>query len=73
MTEMTVPTHEEKLRQVIRLGMQMRVAQRKYFRTRDRADLVLSKRLEKEYDAAAEALFGTPGASVAAIAEGSLL
>ena len=51
-------SHEDKMRAVIRLGMEMRGAQRKYFRTRDQADLRLSKRLEREYDAAAEAVFG---------------
>ncbi len=52
--------HEEKMRDVIRLGIEMRGAQRKYFRTREQADLLASKQLEREYDAAAEAVFGSP-------------
>ena len=52
-------TGEEKLRQALELGVKMRKAQTLYFKTRDRSDLATSKRLEKEFDAAAkEALEG---------------
>lgn len=44
----------EKLRLVIRLGIQMREAQKRYFKTRDRSDLVASKQYEKNFDLAAE-------------------
>lgn len=48
--------HDE-AREVIRLGLAMREAQKTYFRTRDRADLIASKQAESAFDkAAAEAL-----------------
>jgi hypothetical protein len=48
---------EEKLKAALAVGVAMRVAQKKYFSTRDRTDLGRSKTLEREFDkAAAEAM-----------------
>jgi hypothetical protein len=69
----TDPVHWEKMREVIRIGMEMRGAQRKYFRTRDRNDLLLSKQLEQQYDAAAARLFGAPSKPEPTKPQGALL
>lgn len=45
----------------VALVARMRDAQRRYFRTRDRADLEESKRLEREVDAECKAAVDTQG------------
>ena len=40
----------ESLREVTELAKQVRAAQKKYFKTRDRNDLVASKQLERRLD-----------------------
>ena len=50
-------TDPARLLLIIKLGIQMREAQKTYFKNRDRTDLVRSKDLEKRFDmAAAEAV-----------------
>lgn len=59
-------TQLDRLKAAITVGVAMRAAQVRYFRTRDRSDLVTSKTLEREFDKAAteamreESLFDTP-------------
>jgi len=44
----------DKLKLVIRLGIEMRDAQKQYFKTRDKGALLKSKDLERRFDAAAK-------------------
>ncbi len=44
-----------------KLGLAMRAAQRAYFRTRSRSDLIASKDLEKSFDAACQAAMERAG------------
>jgi hypothetical protein len=43
--------------QIIRLGIEMRAAQKAYFRDRSRAELLRSKELERRFDQEARAHF----------------
>lgn len=52
---------DELLRAALKVGVQMRTAQKRYFRTRSQADLIASKEAERAFDHAAEvALTATP-------------
>lgn len=44
---------KEKLRLVIKLGVDMRAKQKEYFKTRDHSVLIASKQIEAQFDAAA--------------------
>lgn len=50
----------ERATDVVRMGVAMRDAQQKFFRLRKTSDLILSKRLEKEFDFAAAKLILPP-------------
>lgn len=50
---MTEDTHEAQAdwaTDLVGLAVRMRAAQRQYFKTRDRGDLLAAKQLEKEFD-----------------------
>jgi len=49
------------LESLVKLGQRMRAAQRSFFKTKSRDDLALSKKLEKEFDAAAESALAGAG------------
>jgi hypothetical protein len=52
MTELTTEQECDRLQLIVTIGIRMREAQKKYFKTRDRSDLVASKQLERQFDEA---------------------
>lgn len=53
-------THAERLTELVLLALKMREAQKEYFKTRRSDALADSKRLEREFDKAADELFNPP-------------
>lgn len=49
-TATEVNTEMQELRNALRVGFEMRKAQREYFRTKSKDDLIAAKRLEAAFD-----------------------